>query len=96
MCIRESLLRGRLHEHLGNTNAERFNTFIDGYNACADDNRLKNELYASFGTWLRDVKRELPEEGWPAKYLRDCNGDHQQAILRYLDFVAEFAAPHKG
>lgn len=94
--VRQDLLQGRIQEHLGDTNVERFNTFVDGYNACADDNHLKNELYARFGNWLRDVKREFPEEGWPAKYLRDCHGDHTRAILRYLDFAAEFAAQLPG
>jgi hypothetical protein len=31
-------------------------------------------------------------EGWVAKYLRDCQGDHHAAIKKFLDFVAEFAA----
>lgn len=93
--IREDLFRGHLEEHLGAVNAERFNTFIDGYNACASNNHFKNELYANFGNWLRDVKGEFPGEGWPAKYLRDCDGDHQQAILRYLNFVSEFIHAHR-
>jgi hypothetical protein len=38
------------------------------------------------------VKQELPTEGWDVKYLRDCEGDHECAIRKFLDFVAEFVA----
>ncbi len=44
------------------------------------------------GMKLADYMDELPGEGWPTKYLRDCHGDHGQAIRKYLDFAAEFAA----
>lgn len=37
----------------------------------------------------------FPGEGWAAKYLRDCHGNHEQAIRKYLDFVAEFIALHR-
>jgi hypothetical protein len=43
-------------------------------------------------TWLRDVKNELPGEGWAQKYLADREGDHERAIRKFLDFVAEYAA----
>ncbi|WP_037582886.1 hypothetical protein [Stigmatella aurantiaca] len=46
--------------------------------------------YGRFFEWLRDVKQEMPGEGWPAKFLRDCHGDYAQAVRQYLDFVAEF------
>jgi hypothetical protein len=90
--IRQDMQQGRLHAHLGDVNAERFNTFVDGYNACLEYNGLSDEEYAHFRDWLRDVKQEIPAEGWPAGYLRDCQGDHARAIRKYLDFVAEFAA----
>jgi hypothetical protein len=38
------------------------------------------------------VKHELPTEGWDVKYLRDCDGDHERAIRKFLDFVAELVA----
>jgi hypothetical protein len=40
------------------------------------------------------VKQELPGEGWAQKYLVDCEGDHERAIRKFLDFAAEYAALH--
>jgi hypothetical protein len=71
---------------------ERFAAFVDGYDACRMANGIADERYRSFFDWLRDDKHELPGEGWPAKYLRDCGGDHPRAIRKYLDLAAEFAA----
>ncbi len=71
---------------------DRFAAFVDGYNACRLANGIEDERYRRFFDWLRDDKHELPGGGWPAKFLRDCHGDHEQAIRKYLDFAAEFAA----
>jgi len=90
--VRQDMRKGQLRKHLLDINSERFNAFVDGYNACMGDNHLPNGLYTRFRDWLRDVKREFPQEGWPAKYLRDCQGDHSRAIRKYLDFVDEFSS----
>jgi hypothetical protein len=90
--IRRELEQGRW-EVLGESrDVERFSALVDGYNACRIANGIVDERYAKFFDWLRDDKHELPGEGWPAKYLRDCRGDHEQAIRKYLNFAAEFAA----
>ncbi|WP_233261483.1 hypothetical protein [Vitiosangium sp. GDMCC 1.1324] len=65
---------------------------MDGYRACQRANGINDEEYIRFHDWLREVKHELPTEGWAAKYLRDCDGDHERAIRKFLDFVAEFVA----
>ncbi|HSP81394.1 MAG TPA: hypothetical protein VLQ93_22945 [Myxococcaceae bacterium] len=88
--VRQDLQQGGVHPHMGEVSAERLNAFVDGYNACLEFNGFSSEEYVHFRDWLRDVKQELPGEGWPAGYLRDCQGDHDQAIRKYLDFVAEF------
>ncbi len=77
--------------HIGEPNVDRMQGFITGYNACLVSNGTADEEYGQFREWLRE-RDEFPTEGWAAKYLRDCNGDHEQAIRKYLDFVAEFIA----
>lgn len=90
--IRRDMEAGHLEMHLGETNIHRLVGFVDGYHACLRANGCRDVEYGHFFEWLRDEKREFPPEGWAAKYLRDCDGDHARAIRKYLDFVAEFVA----
>jgi hypothetical protein len=90
--IRQDMQGGRPGIHIGDFQAERLCTFVDGYHACLRANGFEDETYGRFFDWLRDVKKELPGEGWPAAYLREFHGDHEQAIRKYLDLVAEFAS----
>ncbi len=92
--MRNDLLAGRLGMHLGDPHVEQMQGFITGYNACMASSGTIDEEYGRFREWLR-MKGEFPPEGWAAKYLRDCHGDHEQAIRKYLDFVAEFVALHR-
>ncbi len=93
--IRKDLLAGRLAMHLGEPLVEHMVGFVNGYHSCLISNGIRDDEYGRFFEWLRDVKHEFPVEGWAAKYLRDCHGDHEQAIRKYLDFVAEFVALHR-
>jgi hypothetical protein len=88
--LRDDMLRGRIEMHLGETNIHRLVGFVDGYRACLIDGGSDEQEFERFCEWLRSVKAEFPVEGWAAKYLRDCKGDHLAAINKYLDFVAEF------
>ncbi len=91
MRLRQEKTRGLLLD-MGEVDVTRMVAFIDGYRACQRANGIKDEEYVLFHDWIRDVKNELPTEGWDVKYLRDCDGDHERAIQKYLDFVAEFVA----
>ena len=64
--------------------------FETGYRACCRYHGMEDAWYEAFNHWL--FKKELSSEGWHARYLAECGGDHQKAIQRYLDTVAEFAA----
>ncbi len=90
--MRKDVLAGRVEMYLGDTNVDSLRRFIDGYHACLRANHIADPEYGRFFEWLREVKKEFPSEGWAAKYLRDCHGDHEQAIRKYLDFVAEFVS----
>jgi hypothetical protein len=91
MRLRQEKVRGLLLD-MGEINVARMVAFIDGYRACQYANGIEDEEYGLFRDWLRDVKHEFPTEGWDVKYLRDCDGDHERAIRKFLDFVAEFVA----
>lgn len=94
MRVRRDAQAGRLSMHIGEPNVDRFQGLIVGYNLCQIDQGMNDVEYGQFREWLRD-KGEFPTEGWEAKYLRDCGGDPEQAIRKYLDFVAEFLASHR-
>ncbi|HZH78265.1 MAG TPA: hypothetical protein VEY88_19710 [Archangium sp.] len=91
MRVRRDTQAGRLGMHIGEPNVDRFQGLITGYQMCQLDQGVDDVEYGQFREWLRD-KGEFPTEGWEAKYLRDCGGDPEQAIRKYLDFVAEFLA----
>ena len=91
MGMRQNMQR-QLLLCMGDINVHQMRTFVDGYRQCQLANGITDDEYDRFSLWLRDVKHEFPGEGWDAKYLRDCDGDHERAIRKYLDFVAEFVA----
>jgi hypothetical protein len=86
------MMLGRIAMHLGEAKVDVMEGFIAGYLACLGDQGISDTEYGEFREWLRSEKAEFPQEGWAAKYLRDCHGDHDAAIRKLLDFVAEFAA----
>jgi hypothetical protein len=91
MRLRQEKTRGLLLD-MGEINVIRMVAFIDGYLSCEAANGIKDGEYRRFVQWLRDVKQEFPGEGWDVKYLSDCDGDHERAIRKFLDFAAEFVA----
>jgi len=92
MRMRQDMNKGLLGMYLGDIDITRMVAFVDGYHACQSANGIQDEAYGRFHDWLRDVKHEFPTEGWDAKYLRDCDGDHERAIRKFLELVAEFVA----
>jgi hypothetical protein len=92
MRMRQDMMKGLLAMYLGDINITRMVAFTDGYRSCQSANGILDEEYIRFRDWLRDVKHEFPTDGWDAKYLRDCDGDHERAIRKFFDFVAEFVA----
>jgi hypothetical protein len=92
MRMRQDNLRRQLLLSMGDIDITRMVAFVDGYRACQFANGIEDEEYGLFRDWLRDVKQEFPTDGWGAKYLRDCDGDHERAIRKFFDFVSEFVA----
>lgn len=97
LFIRKEVAQGRpLWFFLGGeTHVQAMVAFIAGYRASCHYNGLENAEYNAFVAWLRDVKHEFPGEGWARKYLADCEGDHERAIRKFLELVAEYAALHR-
>lgn len=94
--IRDDMMLGRIAMYLGEANVDRMIGFVAGYRACQGFGGVPDVEYSEFCEWLRTEKKEFPEEGWGAKYLRECHGDHLAAIKKFLDFSAEFAATRRS
>lgn len=82
----------RLPMYIGEPHVLALNGFIQGYRLCLLKRGNQDERYYRFREWLREVKHEFPEEGWWVGFLQEFDGDHQQAIRKFLDRVAEFHA----
>jgi hypothetical protein len=90
--MRDELRSGTMPEmFIGAVDIYRLMAFVQGSELTLYHNRIHNESYREFATWLRDVKQEFPQGGgWARRCLEACGGDHLRAIHRFLDFVAEF------
>jgi len=90
---REQLLIGRgLWYVAGGERVDSLVSFIHGWVAHNVFNEGSDLEWHRFELWLRDVKGEFPGEGWHVKFLADCEGNHERAAMKFLDFVEEFVA----
>jgi hypothetical protein len=76
---------------LGSERFEEMVAYKDGYVRCAWRNGVDDLEYAAFRDWLRDIRGEFPND-WVRSYVDICGGDHERAMMRLLDFVAEYVA----
>ena len=65
-------------------------SFTLGWASNTQFNGGDDQEWQDFLDWLRDVKHEMPPEGWHVKYLRDCGGNHESAAMKFLNFAEEF------
>jgi hypothetical protein len=87
---RQILTKRGLWFATGFNTVESLVSFTLGWASNTQFNEGSDQEWEDFWEWLRDVKNEMPPEGWHVKYLRDCDGDHERAALKFLDFAAEF------
>jgi hypothetical protein len=92
MTLREDMTaRGRgPYQYIGMPDVDHVTGFIVGYGEGLHNLGVEVGTDALFRDWLRDVKKELPGQGWAAAYLVEFQGDQDRALRKYLDFVAEF------
>lgn len=92
MEIREEAKRGRpFWFFFGSERFEALVAYTEGFLACRHRSASPDKEWGAFMSWLRDQKGALPS-GWMQKYVDECGGDHGRAMMKFLDFVAEFVA----
>jgi hypothetical protein len=97
LYARKRILANRgLWSVTGADTVESLGAFTVGWASNTQFNGRPDQDWEDFWDWLRDVKKEMPSEGWQAKYLRDCDGDHERAALKFLDFAHEFMIQRYG
>jgi hypothetical protein len=79
---------------LGTVDVHAMVAFVEGVRFSNYASGLADAEFQGFLRWLRDERREWPAGGWWTLYLSELKGDHQAAIMRFLDRVAEFR--HSG
>ncbi|WNG53351.1 hypothetical protein F0U59_00085 [Archangium gephyra] len=94
LSIREDM-RSRAsgpYRYIGMPDVGWANCFFHGYGWCLHLLGVNEGADVLFGDWLLFIKKAWPAQGWDSGYLEEFHGDHQRALLKYLDFVAEFRA----
>lgn len=78
--------------YIGMPDVDHMACFIGGYGWCLHLFGVDEGADVLFGEWLQFIKKAWPGQGWETAYLEEFHGDHRLALLKYLDFVAEFRA----
>lgn len=64
--------------------------FVSGYVQCMSRLGLPLRGFDLFHEWLEIAGNPEPGKAWDERYLEEFNGNHDRAIRKYLDRVAEF------
>jgi hypothetical protein len=78
--------------YIGMPDVGRVRCLIIGYAECLRAFGVDEAADDLFGEWMFSSKKAVPAQGWDQGYLEEFHGDHRRALLKYLDFVAEFRA----
>jgi hypothetical protein len=64
--------------------------FVSGYAQCMSRLGAPLRGYDLFHEWLEIAGNPEPGKAWDERYLEDFSGNHDSAVRKYLDRVAEF------
>ncbi|MDC0708611.1 hypothetical protein POL68_09040 [Stigmatella sp. ncwal1] len=81
---------GRIGLYIGYARVDRLGGYLDGYRLGLSLAGLKDEEYPRYARWLEDTGRVPIGNTWEDPFLQAARGDHEAAIHRFLDCVAEF------
>ena len=90
--IRQDVLEKRTGPYLyiGMADAERLSTFVVGYSRCMSGLGVHEGSDVLFYDWLEILRNPQRGRAWDGRFLDECGGDHERAMRKYLDCVAEF------
>ncbi|OJH36885.1 hypothetical protein [Cystobacter ferrugineus] len=66
--------------------------FTIGWASNTQFNGESDQEWCDFLDWLDEVEPAARYEGWHVTFLRECGGDHERAVLKFLDRAHEFVS----
>ncbi len=94
---RESILEGRgLWSVTGGDTIESLMYFTIGWASNTQFNGGRDQEWRDFREWLDEVEPKARYEGWQVTFLRECDGDHERAVMKFLDRAHEFMASRRA
>lgn len=76
--------------YIGMADAARLSTFAAGYTQCMSNLGVHEGSDVLFHDWLEILTNPQRGRAWDGRFLDECGGDHERAVRKYLDCVAEF------
>ncbi|WP_257457494.1 hypothetical protein [Archangium lipolyticum] len=76
--------------YIGMADAARLSTFSIGYTQCMCSLGVHEGSDVLFHDWLEILTNPQRGRAWDGRFLDECGGDHECAVRKYLDRVAEF------
>lgn len=92
LSIRQDMQEKRAgpYIYIGMADANRLSTFALGYTQCMSNLGTHAGSDVLFYDWLEILKNPQRGRAWDGRFLDECGGDHEHAVRKYLDCVAEF------
>ncbi|QRN96330.1 hypothetical protein JRI60_46200 [Archangium violaceum] len=76
--------------YIGMADVARLSTFCVGYTQCMSSLGVHEGSDVLFHDWLEILTNPQRGRAWDGRFLDECGGDHERAVRKYLDRVAEF------
>ncbi|MFY0577684.1 hypothetical protein ACN28S_28230 [Cystobacter fuscus] len=66
--------------------------FTLGWASNTQFNGEGDQEWCDFLDWFDEVEPATRYEGWHVTFLRECGGDHERAVMKFLDRALEFVS----
>ena len=80
----------------GGETIESLLSFTIGWASNTQFNGGRDQEWRDFRRWLDDVEPAARYEGWHVTFLRECDGDHERAVMKFLDRAHEFVTSRRA
>ena len=70
--------------------------FTIGWASNTQFNGGRDQEWRDFLDWLDEVEPKARYEGWQVTFLRECDGDHERAVMKFLDRAHEFVSSRRA
>ena len=94
---RQQMLKKRgLFIVTGGETIESLFHFTIGWASNTQFNSEPDAPWCDFLDWLDEVEPNARYEGWQVTFLRECDGNHERAVMKFLDRAHEFVSSRRA